>query len=345
MAGDEKQLTKNQHYVPQFYLRKFLNGSNQVEILDCRRKKIITPRGTKGICCEDFFYGLETGAQDEISQHVEDGFQQIEHRISTGIDPIIAKLLNGSAISDAEKWTVGLLMSMLWMRGPEMRTQINEMSEKVMKDINALQFGSQFADQIFDKFDKDTGRVTTSEMREKIKRTMVDKNYSLQFSNQQHLMMLNSIENFANLFFGQHWTVFISKLEKKFVTSDNPVVVTFPARKGFFGPTFLERIHYFALTPDILIKAVYPHNLKGKKLKRKTLFQGDDLMVLDLNIRVAGRARDYAYARDRQGLEDILTEVKRQDELFATPQGQILKKMLEEKKDLSEMPPSKARHK
>ena len=74
------QVTKRQHFVPQFYLRHFLNSRNEVEVFDCDRRVIGAPKGTKGICYEDYFYGIRTGEPDEVSQQIEKAFQQMELR-------------------------------------------------------------------------------------------------------------------------------------------------------------------------------------------------------------------------------------------------------------------------
>ncbi len=325
----DSALTKKQHFVPQFYLRRFLNGNNVVEVLDREHMKCIAPKGTKGICYEDFFYGMRTGEPDEVSQHIENYFQQLEGEISKKIDLIVSRFLNSDQVSEEEKWIVALLMSMVWIRGPAMRNQVNELSEKALKWMNEMRFSILPVEQIFDNFDKETGKTTSPEEREKIREMMVSKDYSLKFSNELHLMMFEEIKKFANLFCAQHWTVYISKLPQKFVTSDNPLAIVLPKSKGFYPPSFLERIHHFSLTPEICIKARYPNDDSGKKMKRKTLFRGSEKEVLELNMIIAGRAHQYVYARERQDLENILTEVKWQQELFVTPEGKSVKDKLD----------------
>jgi hypothetical protein len=329
LMSSENAITRKQHFVPRFYLRRFLNGNNEVEVLDSKQLKCLPPKGTRGICYEDFFYGIRTGQPDAVSQHVENNFRDMEHEIGKRIDPIISKLLNSEQVLDKEKWIVAWLMSMIWVRGPAMRWQVNRISEKVLKHVNEIRFSVLPAEKIFDKFDKKTGITTDLEVREKVKEMMLSKDYSLEFSNEQHLMMFDDIHKFANLFYAQHWLVYISKLPQKFVTSDNPVVVVIPKSKSFYPPSFLERTHYFALTPEICIEANYPNDGAGKKLKRKILFRGSEKEVLNLNTIIGNQAHQYIYAKEKQDLEDILAEVKFQKELFATPEGKIIKQNLD----------------
>jgi hypothetical protein len=110
-------MTENQHFVPQFYLRRFVNQQNLVEVLDLNSMKCERPRGTKRICSAEFFYGIETGIPDATSQQVEEWFQKMENFIGDNLDSIVEKILNNKQIEVADKWIVAFLMSMLWIRG------------------------------------------------------------------------------------------------------------------------------------------------------------------------------------------------------------------------------------
>lgn len=307
-ARPQGQVTARQHFVPQFYLRRFINSSGLIEVLDVSKRVILDPRAPKAVCYERFFYGAKTGEADEVSQQIEQLFQRWEDSIAKRIEPIIDKLLNHSQIDHEEKWTISFLMSMLWIRGPAMREQVNQLSEQVMKSVNKFQFSHQSADDLLDRIDRKTGKATTPEMRERLKRMMIDGDYTIEFNNASHLQMFKNFDGFANLFHGQDWIVYITKSDKKFTTSDNPITVVFPEKKGWYGPTFLERTHYFPLTPEILIHARYPENFAGKKLRRKTLFKQNDFDILKLNLTTSNHAIQYAYGHS---FEDILQAVER----------------------------------
>ena len=95
-------------------------------------KRILAPRGPKGICFDDFFYGIETGRPDAISQYVETYLQRFENEIAGRMDAVISTLMSGGHVLQEEKRTLAELMSMLWIRVPAMRAQINRMSEQVL---------------------------------------------------------------------------------------------------------------------------------------------------------------------------------------------------------------------
>jgi hypothetical protein len=73
---------------------------------------------------------------------------------------------------------------------------------------------------------------------------------------------------------------------------------------------FLERTHFFPLSPEILIMCRYPDKRQGKKLKRKTLFSDNNFEIVKLNLTTSNQAIQYAYAQERQTLEDLLATVK-----------------------------------
>ncbi|HZL78972.1 MAG TPA: DUF4238 domain-containing protein, partial [Candidatus Limnocylindrales bacterium] len=173
------------------------------------------------------------------------------------------------------------------------------------------------------------------EIRKKIQEIMVNKEYEIKPNNTMHLKNLENIKGFANLFYYQYWTVYISKVSNKFTTTDNPLAIRFPKSKGLYGRTFLKRAHYFPLTPDIFILATESDDAPGKpgiRLKRKTLLKGGEGKVLDLNAVMANQAHQYIYATSKQDLEDLLIERKRQQELFATPEGKIIKAQLDDER-------------
>ncbi len=246
-----------------------------------------------------------------MSQCLEDALQQMEDGIAGNIGDIIRKIVDYKQISDDEKWIIALLMSMLWIRGPIMRKQINQMSESILKKLNTVQFSHPSINKWFDKYDRETKNATSPEAREKIRAMIIEGKYSVEFSNSQHLRMFESFQGFANLFFGQDWIVNMSCSHKKFITSDNPIVVVMPERKDFWGPSFLERTHHFTLTPKIHIISRYPTKDSGKKLRRKTLFEKDNKEILRLNFLIANHAHKFAYANQQEDINDVVNVVKK----------------------------------
>jgi uncharacterized protein with von Willebrand factor type A (vWA) domain len=229
------QITKRQHFVPQFYLRKFVNAEGEVEVLDVLSKRILQPRSPKAVCYEKFYYGVTTGEVDEVSQTIEEMFQEMEDKIASRIDAIIDKFVSFSQIQEDEKWLVASLMSMIWIRGSEMRGQINRLSEQMIKHVNRLKFSHSNVELKLDQMEREKGKTMSPETRERLKKMMREGDYSVVSNNAPHFHMFENFEGFANLFHGQDWVVYVSKSAKKFTTSDNPVTVVFPERQSVYG--------------------------------------------------------------------------------------------------------------
>ncbi|KPJ69531.1 hypothetical protein AMJ44_03450, partial [candidate division WOR-1 bacterium DG_54_3] len=51
----DEQVTKQQHYVPIFYLKRFSDNDNFIQTLDLANKRM-GRNPYSGVCYEDFFY-------------------------------------------------------------------------------------------------------------------------------------------------------------------------------------------------------------------------------------------------------------------------------------------------
>jgi hypothetical protein len=215
-----------------------------------------------------------------------------------------------------------------------MRKQIHRIEKETTKWMIETEFSIQ-PDRLFDEYEKKRGVTIPPELRKKLQEMMVKNEFEIEPTNAMHLKNLENIKGFANLFYHQHWTVYISKVSNKFTTTDNPLAIKFPKAKGIYDRTFLERAHYFPLTPDIFILATESDDTPDKpgiRLKRKTLLKGSEGKVLDLNAVMVNQAHQYIYATNKKELEDLITTHKRQQEFFATPEGKIVKAQLDDER-------------
>lgn len=63
---------KNQHYVPQFYLRAFsFDGGRNIALFNISRNKVIPAGNIASQCSEDYFYGRDPQAEKALSASVE----------------------------------------------------------------------------------------------------------------------------------------------------------------------------------------------------------------------------------------------------------------------------------
>jgi hypothetical protein len=297
-------ITKNQHYVPQFYLKRFANKSRTLQILDVKNNRLGSPRSYSSAGYKRYFYAIETGVPDDVSQRIERWLQQFETAIAQELPSIIDKILGNEHINDNDRYILSVLMSMLWLRSPSMRVHLNKMEEDITKQTMRL-----LAPERLDHYIRKTGVKMSDEGRAELIKTVETGSYKLGFNNAQHLRFMTETlgfggPGFANMFFGQKWKIYIAKGKKRFVTSDSPVVEWWLPPKTFYGASFMERNKYFALTPEIFFELTFP--VGSNKIKRKTIFEEEDNIVVLFNILVASHAQEYAYSDDKVLLEDLM---------------------------------------
>lgn len=299
-----EQITEKQHFVPKFYLKRFAEPQGFLQVFDVKKRALLPQRPYGGVCYSSFFYAAKTGKADEMAQLIETWLGEIENYIATRLPPIIEKLLNYDHIDEDDRYTVAVLLSMLWLRTPGMREQLNRMEEQFTKKIMGVN-----PEVMVDKYIAETGRVMSAEQRNLLIETYKEGRYKMTFSNVQHIrFMVDALgfgeKGFANMFYGEKWKVYIAKGNERFITSGNPVVEWFRPPVGFYGRSFLDRTHYLALTPEIMIELTYPRG--STKVKRKTLFADQNVLVRMLNIVIAAHAPEHAYSGEKARLQILL---------------------------------------
>ncbi|TGL46736.1 DUF4238 domain-containing protein [Leptospira kemamanensis] len=303
-----KNITKWQHIVPQFYLKEFRNEKNLIENYDISNKKFGQPKGTKPLCAEYFYYGAETGVQDEISQIVEEFLQSFETPLSKSI-PILKKSLIGSSeITLEEKHIISLLMSMLYIRNNTTRNQIKQTTSNLtleaLKGIANVKGEKRF----FNYYERDTGSIISSSDKKDFLKALEENQIKIDVNNAPHINFLSKIPNFANILNTQNWIIYISKIEDNFITSDTPVVSNNPKNwYNQFGVPILAKSYYFPLSPKIFIKTYYNSQSTTKSIKRKNLLSKNDTKIInDLNLVIASRSGKQLFANQKIDIEKIL---------------------------------------
>lgn len=270
--------TQKQHFVPQFYLKNFSDNKGTLQILNIERNRIGSPRPYQGVGYEYYYYALQTGVPDSISQEIEEWLKPTEDFIARELPRIISRIENYEQIVDEDRYVLAVLMSMLWVRAPGMRNQLRGMNQDMLEQMQRIR-----------------GDDNLDALRSK--------------DNMQHLQfMVGSMgfggPGFANMFFGMKWKIYLARGTQRFITTDSPIVEKWLPPKGFYGTSFLGRDKYFALTPKILIKLTYPRG--ATKIKREALFQDQDDKARSLNIILMSGAQEFGYSGEREFLDQLL---------------------------------------
>lgn len=303
-----KQITKKQHFAPRFYFKRFAID-NLLQTLDIKNGKVIKAQPYSGVCYADFYYAVETGKEDETSQVFEDFFGEIEDKFAKEYDNIVYAIWNYQPLTDQQIDILAWFMASLWIRSPRMRNQINQTMADGMKRITTLMASHpNFTDGAKEALSKE-GHCATDEQIEDAKKTLESGEYELTFDNNvNHLQLIAKCEEFHRWFVIKKLRFYLAKGSKKFITTDTPVVEVFNNSgktmvEKMYSNHIAQRQHYLALTPEILIELIDPLK-SGKRQKRQSIT--DDEMIIQYNLLRVRRSDNYAYANNKEYLEDLL---------------------------------------
>ncbi|TGM73632.1 DUF4238 domain-containing protein [Leptospira levettii] len=303
-----KNITKWQHIVPQFYLKEFKNEKNLIENYDILNKKFGQPKGTRPLCAEYFYYGAETGVQDEISQIVEEFLQTFETPLSKSIPILKKSLIGNSEITPEEKHIISLLMSMLYIRNNTTRNQIKQSTSSLTLDVLKGIVNVKGEERFFNDYERETGRIISSSEKKDFIKALEENHFKFEVNNAPHINFLLKIPNFANILYTQNWIIYISKIEDNFITSDTPVISINPKNwNNQFGVPILAKSYYFPLSPKIFIKTYYNSQSTAKSIKRKNLLSNIDTKIInDLNYVIASQSEKQLFASQKIDIEKTL---------------------------------------
>ena len=301
-----EQITRDQHFVPRFYLKLFAK-EGQIQVFDVRAKRIGNPRHYGSVCHEKFFYAAETGVQDEISQAFEDAFGQIENVVAEALPGIIERAVALQLTND-DLDVLAYFMSVQWLRTRSFRERVQKMESELMKWMLTSSPGFQERIRIADEGGGMSDEKQIEEVKRFIQSGVLRTNNALSLN----LICKEKINGFCNLLLAQKWRIILSEGPYHFITSDNPVAECFPPRIGLFGATFTDRRHLLALTPSILIETVCPDSMNPEQqpVDRLSYHTANRKGVLMFNAVLANHAHQFAYAPQTGEFQQLLTAIE-----------------------------------
>lgn len=158
MSKSESQMTKKQHYIPQFYMRYFLDEGGKLWVYDRLKEKVFS-NVPQNICWNEWLYETPwEAANPELGKFVlhnkiEDEFSRLEGKCNTVLKRIIdicKEPHNKNALicnAEEKKVLTKLVVNML-LRNPWSLKQadVDELSVGVMKDKEIQSISQLFRD-------------------------------------------------------------------------------------------------------------------------------------------------------------------------------------------------------
>ncbi len=220
----------NQHYVAQFYLKLFANFDWKVETFDQKYKKVMKSQSTESICSGSYFYSLETWKAGFVSQLLERFFNGYENRFAILYDKLVNDILYYRTLADKDIYDLCAFVIISLVRSKYFREELTNVQNDFMEEG----FIMNNVDHI---------------------RFISDENY---------------IEKLVRALFAKKIRIYISDWERNFITSDRCVLEVTPSRNTYlWWKHFMARIHYFVLSPKVLIEFYDPQESWEKIERRK----------------------------------------------------------------------------
>jgi hypothetical protein len=285
-------IKRNQHFVPQSYLRKFaIHGQKSLvwEFDKTTGRASIDPVSVRKICSQDFYYYQRTDTGKIDHTRLEDAISEIED-VGIKIINSIRKPRHGMKLSlcEEKKGELSFYIAFLFARGPAIRNGIHELCAAYIQKKLASQYESAAlldASPVLHDLVQKHGLL-------KIIRPEIFTNVSL-----PHIVEMAAMLGQSML--AKRWTFYIPENDKYFITSDNPVSCLL--QPGLLsepiGPAHPFSEVTIPLRKDLALVVSSTTNVPTAKAENEcVLLTATDTKVGAINRRTAAAALRFIYA-------------------------------------------------
>ncbi|MEK5489045.1 DUF4238 domain-containing protein [Lysinibacillus sp. FSL M8-0355] len=310
-----KSVVKNQHYVPQRYLRKFAEAQKKknkniyrFNIFDKEKQEIREKQNVENYASERYFYDVDFNklleeAKSEgitIEEEIEDltnevDKQYLENVFATKVetamfnpfDNIITKYTltpsnvykNVEVVPEKDKATIAYYLAIQFVRTKEYREKIIQMHEKGTK----LLLRKRFKDEI------DPALLDSVEIKLKDNRINLIHN--------EQLLDTELLESFAKIFLKHIWIFAVNETDTLFYTSDNPLVLYGHEENHGISSKGVEII--FPITPKLaLVMREVEHFKTELSLYNRFVHISEEYVKFYNELQI-GQSYKYVFSKDK----------------------------------------------
>ncbi len=318
------QWTINQHYVPQFYLKQFTNEKWLIETLD-KKRKTVKLNSTKHICSGEYFYWVETWKKDKISQLLEDFFKETENDFADNYKSIVENILDYNIkISDDLIFKLSEFVAVSYLRWKFFKENFKKMSENIGKQLMIHDYRAR---KYYTPNDPSIKKISNNE---KLEKKLLNWEFNIKENNMHYFKyMFDNLGNYISWFHNKKKIFYISNWERNFITTDSCVSEITPEVRSPYWVWFFEKIHYFPLSPKILVVYYNPLN-NWKDWKRKQIWKWETVyhnFLCWINC-------DYLYSKSKSDFDE--REYTKVRSMYADELYELLPSVFEEDKKLKD---------
>jgi hypothetical protein len=252
--------SKNQHYVPKFYLRNFSVDNNQKEIrlFNLKSKKFVATASIKHQASSNFYYGKDGKVEKQLSD--------LEGILAKAIAETLRTLERPKYFSERHVELLTFMVS-TELRNPVRKRTYEQMTDGMMKKL--LSVDPKFKDK--------------PELLQILDTIEIIPKYSSTYS-------LSYLQHVVEITLDLHIKLFVNKTSIPFITSDNPVIrynqlLEMKSSSNSVTGFGLQGLEIFIPLSENVLLLFYdsqPYYVGSKKQKKVTLDRAEDVDQLNL---------------------------------------------------------------
>ena len=281
-----KNIKKNQHYVPKSHLKRFTIDGEKSLLWAFDKDNGDYDKLTssiKKVCAEDYYY-YQVKPDNEIDHiALEDSISEVETIGNNIIDKVLAsRFMPYVSISGVERGELSFYIALLLFRGPSFRDGVAETYGGIVKNVLHQIWDKSSPPDVLQKLVKDKGLSNV---------VNIDINSTVSLEH-----MVNSAKISALEFLKKEWVLVNAPEGKSFITGDVPVVF-YPHKSGLgsIGPAHKSAEILYPVSKNtvlILTPSAQPNKYIG-------IGQYTDTLLSEINQKISEAALRYIYCSDK----------------------------------------------
>jgi hypothetical protein len=299
------KLSRRHHYLPQMYLRGFVDEAKQVWVFDRKDNKFLH-QGVVNTAVKRDFYTI-IGPDGQKTDAVE---QMLANIVEAPMKRIIERLDRKNLTWEGEDRAVlALFVALLRTRNPAFDRDQDEFTEQLHRWwAKATHSTVEETEESLRKYESKTGEDMTDVSAQEIFDMIRDDQYDIKNPRQNNIkMMLSLALEIAQVVFQLNWEVLSAPKGMSFLTCDNPFTVVPP-------PFFDDSIQgYGILTPGA--STVVPLSSRtaicfygeGDRTRGAVVYRN---FLRNVNMVVAANSDRFVIARDEPLLRSVVRKGK-----------------------------------